>query len=195
MLSESEAHCEPVKLCWVLGAAGAVGHAAIQLGRWMGARVIAGASTQAKRDAAHLAGAHDTFDTTTDWKDTVKASASGKGVNVCFDPVGGTATETAFRTLGWEGRHLMVGFANGEIPSLKANLAILKGASLVGVDMRQFGFMQPAQAAAIQRECVDLFNEGTIRPFIRAVLPVSRITEAAEMASERGAFGRVLFNF
>jgi NADPH2:quinone reductase len=179
----------------VLGASGAVGHAAVQLGRWMGARVIAGASTAAKQQAARAAGAHEVFDSGGDWKDAVKRLAGPGGVDVCFDPVGGAATDIGFRTLGWEGRHLMVGFAGGEIPALKANLAIVKGASLVGVDVRQFGQKQPERAAAIQRECVALFNAGDVQPLVRAVLPVERFDEAARLASERGACGRVLFTF
>lgn len=179
----------------VLGASGGVGHAAVQIGRWMGARVIAGASTEGKREAARAAGAHETFDTSSDWKDTVKELAGKGGVDVCFDPVGGAATDMAFRTLGWEGRHLMVGFASGDIPALKANLTIVKGAALIGVDARQFGVKQPQRAAAIQRECVELFNAGKISPAVRAVLPVERFEEAAELAGERGSSGRVVFTF
>jgi NADPH2:quinone reductase len=179
----------------VLGASGGVGHAAVQLGRLMGAKVIAGASSEAKRAAVLAAGAHETFDSRGDWKETVKQLAGPKGVDVCFDPVGGPATDMAFRTLGWEGRHLMVGFASGEIPALKANLASVKGAALIGVDARQFGLKQPDRAAALQRECVDLYNDGKIAPAVRAVLPVERFDEAARLAGERGASGRVLFTF
>ncbi len=179
----------------VLGASGGVGHATVQLGRWMGARVVAGASTQVKRDAALAAGAHEAIDTSTDWKEVLKKSVAPHGVDVCFDPVGGAATETAFRTLGWEGRHLMIGFASGEIPSIRTNLPIVKGASLVGVDVRQFGEKRPEKAVALQRECVALLNEGAIRPSIRASLPIERFADAVEMASQRSACGRVVFTF
>lgn len=179
----------------VLGASGGVGHAAVQLGRWMGARVIAGASSAAKREAARAAGAHETFDSSVDWKDAVKALAGPGGVDVCFDPVGGAATDMGFRTLGWEGRHLVVGFASGDIPALKANLTIVKGAALIGVDARQFGAKQPQRAAAIQRECVELFNAGTVAPVVRDVLPLERFEEAAQLAGDRGASGRVVFTF
>lgn len=179
----------------VLGAAGAVGHAAVQLGRAMGARVIAGASSAPKRAAAANAGAHETFDSGSGWKDTVKTLAGPGGVDVCFDPVGGAATDTAFRTLGWDGRHLMIGFAGGEIGSLKTNLPIVKGATMVGVDLRQFGQKFPDRAVALQRECVDLFDQRRIQPNLRAVLPVAHFDEAAQMAQERGGCGRVLFTF
>lgn len=179
----------------VLGSSGGVGHAAVQLGRWMGARVIAGASTSAKRQAARQAGASETFDTSGDWKDEVKLLAGSGGVDVCFDPVGGAATDTAFRTLGWEGRHLMIGFAGGDIPALKTNLAIIKGASLIGVDARQFGIKRPHEAAAIQRECVALFGDGAIRPRVHAVMPVQRFAEAAEQVADHATCGRVLFTF
>src|SRR3989344_4911199 len=115
----------------VLGASGGVGHAAVQLGKVLGARVIAAASTEAKREAARAAGADDTVDSSSaDWKDHVKALAP-KGVDVVYDPVGGDATDAGFRTLGWNGRLLMIGFARGQIGQLKTNLSIVKGAALV----------------------------------------------------------------
>src|SRR3989344_5451773 len=120
----------------VLGASGGVGHAAVQLGKVLGPRVIAAASTEAKREAARAAGADDTVDSSSaDWKDHVKALAP-KGVDVVYDPVGGDATDAGFRTLGWNGRLLMIGFAGGQIGQLKTNLSIAKGAALVGVDAR-----------------------------------------------------------
>ena len=110
----------------VLGASGGVGHAAVQIGKVLGARVIAAASTEDKRQAARLAGADHTIDTSTpDWRvNDIKALAP-KGVDVVYDPIGGDATDAAFRTLGWNGRLLMIGFAAGQIGLLKTNLAIV----------------------------------------------------------------------
>jgi len=179
----------------VLGAGGAVGHAAVQVARRLGARVIALGSSEAKRSAAGAAGADAVLDSTGDWKDAVKQSAGPGGVDVVFDPVGGTATDSAFRTLGWGGRHLMVGFAGGEIGALRTNLSIVKGASLVGVDARQFGERAPVHAAALQQECVAWFGQGQVRPLLRCVLPVDRFEEAAQQARDRAGVGRVVLRF
>lgn len=189
------AHVQSGETVLVLGAAGAVGHAAVQVAKALGARVIAMGSSAAKRSAAQAAGADAVVDSATDWKDTVKQAAGRGGVDVVFDPVGGAATDTAFRTLGWGGRHLMVGFAGGEIGSLKTNLAIVKGASLVGVDVRQFGEHEPARAAALQRDCVAWFGQGRVRPLVRCVMPVERFEEAAELAQDRAGIGRVVLRF
>lgn len=179
----------------VLGAAGAVGHAAVQIGLALGARVLALASSEAKRAAARDAGADAVIDGGGDWKEQVKRLAGPGGVDVVFDPVGGPATDATFRTLGWGGRHLMVGFAGGEIGALKTNLAIVKGAALLGVDVRQFGEREPARAATLLRECVGWFAEGRVRPLVRRVLPVERFDEAAALAQEREGVGRVVITF
>lgn len=176
----------------VLGAAGGVGHAAVQLGKVLGARVIAGASSTAKRAAAEAAGADAVFDTGRPWKDEAKALAGADGVQVVFDPVGGDATDAAFRTLGWDGRHLMIGFAGGGIGALKTNLAIVKGASLVGVDFRQAVERDPEAAAAAKRDVVALFAAGRIEPRIHAVLPLERFEDAAALVRDRGTLGRVV---
>ncbi len=179
----------------VLGAVGAVGHAAVQVGKQLGGRVLALASTEAKRVAVLEAGADAVSDSGGDWKDVVKAHAGPRGVDLVFDPVGGAATDTAFRTLGWGGRHLMIGFAGGEIGALKTNLAIVKGAALVGVDVRQFGEREPQRADALSRESVGWFGEGRVRPVVRCVLPVERFAEAAENAQDRSGIGRVAITF
>ncbi|MDO8704333.1 MAG: NADPH:quinone oxidoreductase family protein [Sulfuricaulis sp.] len=176
----------------VLGATGGVGHAAVQLGKLLGARVVAMASTAAKRAAACAAGADETVDSANgDWKDAVKALVPG-GVDVVFDTVGGDATDAAFRTLGWGGRHLMVGFAGGQIGMLKTNLSIVKGASLIGVDFRQSSERDGDLANEIKREVVTLYQQGRIRPLVSHVLPVQRFAEAAAMVGDRAGFGRVV---
>lgn len=180
----------------VLGAGGGVGHAALQIARVLGLRTIAAASDAAKRAAAQAAGADALVDSTRpDWKDTVKAAAGARGVDLVFDTVGGDATDAAFRTLGWGGRHLMVGFAGGRIGALKTNLAIVKGAALVGVDFRQAGERDPAAAAALRDEVVALHAQGRIRPLLHTVLPVERFAEAAALAQDRATVGRVVFTF
>ncbi|HEY4069559.1 MAG TPA: NADPH:quinone oxidoreductase family protein [Burkholderiaceae bacterium] len=179
----------------VLGAAGSVGHAAVQLGKLLGARVIAAASSAVKRAAALEAGADAVVDTRADWKDEVKKLAAPRGVDVVIDPVGGDATDAAFRTLGWGGRHLMVGFAGGTIHALKSNLALVKGASLVGVDFRQAGEREASLARDVKRDAVALYRDGRIKPLIRHVLPVSRFDEAAALVGDRAGFGRVVFTF
>ena len=123
----------------VFGAAGGVGLAAVQIGRAMGARIIGVASTAEKRAYALEHGADLTIDTDpTGWRDRLKTIMAGSPLQVVFDPVCGPLFEPAFRSLGWGGRHLVVGFVGGPIPALPANLTLMKGAALVGVDVRQF---------------------------------------------------------
>jgi NADPH2:quinone reductase len=177
----------------VLGATGSVGHAAVQLAAALGARVIAAATGTAKLTAAREAGAHEVVDLAEEgWKDRVKALAGARGVDVVFDPVGGTAMDTAFRTLGWGGRHLVVGFASGQIGSLRGNLSIVKGASLVGVDLRQFREKEPAAATRLLQDVAALHRDGRIAPRIAARLPMQRHAEAYALAQDRRTLGRVL---
>jgi len=176
----------------VLGAAGGVGYAAVQLGRVMGARVLALASSPAKRRAVCDAGADVAFDATGAWREEIKALLGSGGVDVVFDTVGGDATDMAFRTLGWEGRHLMVGFASGQICALRSNLSIVKGASLVGVDFRQAVERRPAMSLAIKRKVVQLYEAGRIRPLIHSTLGVSEFAQAAARVRDRATLGRVV---
>ncbi len=132
----------------VIGAAGGVGLAAVQVGRLLGANVIGVASTEQKRAVVAEAGAQVTLDRDVDgWRDRLKAAAPN-GIDVVFDPVSGPLLQPAFRSLGWGGRYLVIGFAGGDIPALPVNLPLLKGAALVGVDYRQFGAVFEAGAAA-----------------------------------------------
>ena len=193
---QDRAHLAAGETVLVLGASGSVGHAAVQLARLAGARVIAAASSPAKRAAAAAAGAEATVDSSAaDWKDAVKALAGRHGIDVVVDTVGGEATDTAFRTLGWGGRHLMVGFAGGQIGTLKTNLAIVKGAALIGVDFRQAGERDPARAAALREQVVALYARGEIQPVVHSVLPVGHFAEAAALTQDRATIGRVVFRF
>lgn len=180
----------------VLGAAGSVGHAAVQVAKALGARVIAGASTPAKRQAAKDAGADELLDTSSsDWKDQAKELAGPGGVDIVVDPVGGSATDTAFRTLGWKGRHLMVGFASGGIGALGTNLSIVKGASLVGVDMRAFREREPEAAADIMKGVVELHSQGAITPLVAASFPAQEFAQAVRRTKDAGTVGRVVLTW
>lgn len=176
----------------VLGASGSVGYAAVQLSKVLGARVIAAASSPAKRDVALAAGADEVVDAADPtWKDQVKALAP-LGVNVVLDTVGGDMTDAAFRTLGWGGRHLMVGFAGGQIGALRSNLAIVKGASLVGVDIRQLGEREPAKYRALMADVTALHRDGRIRPRIAATFPLAHFAQAVTQTLARDTVGRIL---
>ncbi len=151
----------------VFGAAGGVGAAAVQVGKLLGAEVIAAASTPEKRDFAMAHGASATIDTAPEgWRDRLKAVCGGKGPDVIFDPVTGPLFEAAFRSLVWNGRHLVVGFAGGPIPSLPINLTLMKGAALVGVDVRQFQMFEAAHGQEHLRELLGWVAEGRLAPAV-----------------------------
>lgn len=184
----------PGETVLVLGAAGGTGVAAVQVARMAGARVIAGASTAQKRAFAVKHGAHDSLDyAQPDWRDTLKAMTGGRGVDVVFDPVGGELMEPAFRSLAWRGRHLVIGFAGGPIPALPVNLALLKGASLVGVDLRQFaGVHESAAAAAIRSRLFAAVRRGDLCPPVGAAFPLARFREALALAAAREGLGKTV---
>jgi NADPH:quinone reductase len=178
----------------VLGAAGSLGLAAVQVAKALGAVVIAAASTAAKREAAAGAGADKTIDyTAADWGDQLKSLTAGKGVDVVFDPVGGDSTETAFRRLAWGGRHLVLGFTGGYIPKLPANLPLLKGAALVGVDIRQFSTVFEADAAAVERgKIFELAGRGLLRPVVGASYTLADFERALKACTDRNRIGKVV---
>jgi NADPH2:quinone reductase len=186
-------HLQIGETALVLGAAGGIGAAAVQLAKVMGARVIGAASGAAKCQAVREAGADAVVDVATDdWKDQVKALAGPRGVDVVLDPVGGPLMDTAFRTLGWGGRHLVVGFASGSIGSLKGNLCIVKGASLIGVDLRQFRERQPDDVRRLMADVAALHHAGRIRPQIAARFGFSQVAQAFAVAQDRSTVGRVI---
>lgn len=176
----------------VLGAAGAVGYAAVQLAKIFGARVIASASTDAKRKLLLDAGVDAVVDSRSPtWRDDVKAANNGKPVDVVVDPVGGDATEPAFRSLAWNGRHLVIGFVGGYIPKLPINLALLKGASLIGVDLRQFAIYEPEAARANIEALFELHRTRNLRPFIGHEFPLEQFADAMHLAESGQALGRI----
>ena len=176
----------------VLGAAGGTGSAAVQVGKCLGARVIAAASSAEKRAFALAAGADLELDySRPDWRDDVKRLSPG-GVDVIFDPVGGEFFEPAFRSLAWGGRHLVIGFAGGAIPRLPANLALLKGASLVGVDLRQAAGRDPAMNAANTRRLLGWVEEGALRPPAGPVFDFADFRDALDAAFSGKSLGKVV---
>ncbi len=176
----------------VLGAGGATGYAAVQIGKYLGARVIGSASSESKRALAAAGGADAVIDARADdWRDQVKAANGGQGVDVVFDPVSGEATEPAFRSLAWNGRHLVVGFPGG-IAALRTNLPLLKGASLIGVDVRQFGIFEPEKSAANRDAVFGLAAEGILRPAIARSYALADFQAAMEDAAAGKSAGRIV---
>ncbi len=177
----------------VLGAAGGVGLAAVELGKAMGARVIAAASSDEKLAVCREHGADDTINyRTEDLRERIKALTDGQGVDVIYDPVGGGYSEPALRGMAWGGRFLVVGFANGEIPKIPLNLTLLKGCSIVGVFWGEFVRREPEANAAELTELVGMMKNGTIRPLISARYPLAEAGKALEAVMERRVTGKVV---
>lgn len=177
----------------VLGAAGGVGIAAVEIGKALGARVIAAASSEEKRSICREHGADEVIDyTAADLKPVLAASTAGRGVDVVFDPVGGAFTEAALRNCAWRGRHLIIGFANGDIPRVPANLVLLKGCALIGVF---WGRYVKAEPAAWARDLATLFiwlQQGRLRPHIAERYPLERGAEALAALLGRRACGKLV---
>ena len=177
----------------VLGAAGGVGTAAIQIAKAVGARVIAAASTDEKCALCKSIGADETINySKQDLRDSIKALTGGKGPNVIYDPVGGDYTEPAFRSIAWRGRHLVVGFASGPTPSLPLNLPLLKGASVVGVFWGGFAKAEPKANAAMMQELADWYAQGKIKPVIDSTIPMSELKSAFAHMGSRGVKGKLV---
>jgi NADPH2:quinone reductase len=166
----------------VLGASGGVGIAAIQLGKAMGARVIAAASSEAKLAVCKDNGADELIDyADDDLRTRVKAITAGRGVDVVYDPVGGPYSEPALRDMAWNGRFLVVGFAAGEIPKVPLNLVLLKGCAIVGVFWGAFTRAEPQRNRRNNEELMQLYLDGKVKPHIHATYP---LTEAAKALNE-----------
>ena len=177
----------------VLGAAGGVGLAAIEIGKALGARVIAAASSDEKLEICRQHGADATINySTQDLREAIKASTDGKGPDVVYDPVGGIYAEPAFRSIGWRGRYLFVGFANGEIPKLPLNLTLLKGASLVGVFWGEYVRREPKANMAAMRELMGWLAEGKIRPHISGRYALADTPKALNDMAARKVTGKVV---
>jgi NADPH2:quinone reductase len=177
----------------VLGAAGGVGTAAIQIAKAAGARVIAAASTDEKCALCKSLGADATINyTTQNMREVLKALTEGKGPDVIYDPVGGDFAEPAFRSIAWRGRYLVVGFAAGPIPALPFNLALLKGASIVGVFWGDFSRREPQANAAMMAELAQWYAQGKVKPVIDRTMPMSDLKAAYAHMGSRGVMGKLV---
>lgn len=177
----------------VLGAAGGVGTAAVQIAKAAGARVIAGVSSDEKAALCRRIGADATVNYSTEpLREALKTLTDGKGPDVIYDPVGGDLAEPAFRSIAWRGRYLVVGFAGGGIPALPWNLALLKGASVVGVFWGDFARREPAAFAAGMGELWRWYAQGKVKPVIDQKLPMDQIVQAYDRMASRRVLGKVL---
>ncbi len=177
----------------VLGAAGGVGSAAVEIGKALGATVIAAASSDEKLEFCEEIGAQHTINyTTEDLRARVKELTGGLGADVIYDPVGGDITESAFRAIAWEGRHLVLGFTAGDIPKLPLNLPLLKGASVVGVFWGSFTAREPELATANLATVASMIADDTLRPRVTDVFMLDEIVDAYELLATRKAMGKVV---
>jgi len=177
----------------VLGAAGGVGTAAIQIGKILGARVIAAASSDEKCELCRRIGADATINyASADVRAEIKKLTDGKGPDVVYDPVGGDLAEPVFRSIAWRGRYLVVGFAQGGIPALPLNLALLKGASIVGVFWGEFTRREPAANARALAQLAGWYAEGKVKPVIDARLPMNELPAAYARMGSRQVRGKLV---
>lgn len=177
----------------VLGAAGGVGLAAIEIGKALGARVIAAASSNEKLAVCKDHGADATINySTQDLREAIKEATGGKGPDVIYDPVGGIYAEPAFRSIAWRGRYLVIGFANGEIPKLPLNLPLLKGASLVGVFWGEFAKREPKANLAAMQQLMGWMAEGKVRPHISGRYALAETAHALNDMAARKVTGKVV---
>lgn len=184
---------QPGETLLVLGAAGGVGLAAIEIGSALGARVIACASSEEKLAVCREHGADAGINyAAEDLRERIKALTDGRGVDVVYDAVGGPYTEPAFRSLAWRGRLLVVGFAAGEIPRLPLNLPLLKGASIVGVFWGDFARREPRQFADSVRQLGAWYAQGKLRPHVSQTFPLERAADALKLMAARQVKGKVV---
>ena len=179
----------------VLGAAGGVGLAAIEIGKALGATVIAAASTDEKLDICRQHGADICINySTEDLREAIKNATNGNGPDVIYDPVGGIYAEAAFRSIAWRGRYLVVGFANGDIPKLPFNLMLLKGASVVGVFWGEFAKREPKANLLAMRELITWLAEGKIRPHISGRYALKDTATALNDLAARKVTGKIVIH-
>jgi NADPH2:quinone reductase len=177
----------------ILGAAGGVGSSAIQIAKAVGAKVIAAASTDEKCALCRQLGADEVINYTNgDFREQIKALTQGKGPDVIYDPVGGEFSEPAFRSIAWRGRYLVVGFAAGPIPALPWNLALLKGASIVGVFWGDFAKREPQKNAEMMATLTDWYEHKKIKPFIDSTMPMDQLMQAYERMNSRAVQGKLV---
>ncbi|MFG6466343.1 NADPH:quinone oxidoreductase family protein [Roseateles sp. BYS87W] len=184
---------QPGETVLILGAAGGVGTAALQIAKAAGARVIAAVSSDAKANACRALGADAVINyTQQNLRDELKALTEGKGPDVVYDPVGGDLAEAAFRSIAWRGRYLVIGFAQGSIPALPLNLALLKGASLVGVFWGEFAKREPQRNARMLAELAAWYAAGKVKPVVDQVLPMEDLPRAFARMAARDVVGKLV---
>jgi NADPH2:quinone reductase len=188
----SVADVQPGEWVVVLGAAGGVGLAAVEVARLLGARVIAAASNQEKLELCRARGAEGLVDYTTEDLRARIREITGGTADVVVDPVGGPAAEQALRALGWGSRFVTVGFASGEIPRIALNLVLLKGVTIKGFEMRTFGDRAPALVARDRAEMIEHLAAGRLVPHLSSTHPLTRVAEALAEVADRRALGKVL---
>ena len=180
----------------VLGAAGGVGTAAIQIAKAVGAKVIAAASSDEKCALCKSIGADSAInyakENLPNFREAIKALTGGNGPDVIYDPVGGDVAEPAFRSIAWRGRYLVVGFAAGPIPALPFNLALLKGASIVGVFWGDYSRREPKANAAMMAELAQWYGQGKIKPVIDSTMPMADLKAAYAHMGSRGVKGKLV---
>lgn len=190
---KQRANIQPGETLLVLGASGGVGLATVELGKAMGAHVIAAASSAEKLAIAKKAGADELINYSEEpLKETVKKLTNNKGVDVIYDPVGGDFTEQALRAMAWNGRHLVIGFAAGDIPKVPANLTLLKGCALIGVFWGNFTRMEPDVSAQNMMDLLKLYGEGKIKPKISETFAFEDYVGALNALTGRKATGKVV---
>ena len=190
---KDRADLTPGETLLVLGAAGGVGLAAVELGKVFGLRVIAAASTDEKLAVCRDHGADETINYSTEnLKDRAKELTGGVGVDIVYDPVGGDYTEAALRATAWEGRLLVIGFAAGPIPKIPLNLTLLKGCDIRGVFWGSFAAREPQRNAQNLMDLVEMFNDGRIKPHISAKYPLEETGAALRALMDRKATGKIV---
>jgi NADPH2:quinone reductase len=185
------ARLQPGETLLVLGAAGGVGLAAVEIGAAMGARVIAAASSPEKLKTCIDRGASDTIDYAADDLRTKLRELAPDGVDVVYDPVGGPYAEPALRSMAWDGRYLVIGFAAGDIPRIPLNLPLLKSCSIVGVFWGAFTMRDPERNAALLEEMFEWWAQGKIAPYVSETYPIERAAEALRAMMERRVRGKI----
>ncbi|NIF25715.1 NADPH:quinone oxidoreductase family protein [Pantoea sp. Tr-811] len=184
---------QPGETLLVLGASGGVGLAAVEIGKAMGAKVIAAASSAEKLAVAKAAGADELIDySQASLKEEIKRLTGGQGVDVIYDPVGGQLFDQAVRGLAWQGRLLVVGFASGNIPQMAANLVLLKGAAVLGVFWGAFAQRQPQDNAANFQQLFAWHAEGKLKPLVSQTYPLAEAGAAIEQLAQRKAVGKLV---
>jgi NADPH2:quinone reductase len=190
---KQRANLQPGETLLVMGAAGGVGSTAIELGKWMGAKVIAAASSDEKLEFCKQLGADEVINySTEDLKTRLKELTGGKGVDVVYDPVGGDYAEPALRNMAWNGRYLVIGFASGPIPKIPLNLALLKGCAIMGVFWGRFVGEEPKVHLENVAELWNLFSNKTLNPVVTESFALSDYQAAYECMTERRARGKVI---